>query len=110
MKYFQTVTISAADPAVFTCVDHDLNLGDEIILETTGTLPTGLYAHNGTDYPEQSYYVIRNGFTSSTFQVSTENWDDYAGDPIATTAAGSGTHSFLKINNDKITTRQRSFK
>jgi hypothetical protein len=103
MNYFQTVTISTADPAIFTCVDHGLKPGDEIILETTGALPTGLYAHNGTTYPEQSYFVIRDGITSSTFQVSTEETEEYNGDPAATTGAGSGTHTFLKISHDYIT-------
>ena len=110
MKYFQTVTITAADPAVFTCVEHGLNPGDEVIFESTGALPTGLYAHNGTDCPGQSYFVIRNGFTSSTFQVSTEQNDDFSGDPVATTAAGSGTNTFLKINQDRIIPKERLFK
>lgn len=86
--YFTALTsISAADPAVFTLVDHGLQEGDKIRLETTGTLPTGLELL--TDY-----YVVYNGLSTSTFQVATIP----GGEPVATTVAGSGTHSYIKRN------------
>lgn len=86
--YFTNLTsISNADPAVFTLTDHGLAEGDKIRLETTGTLPTGLDLL--TDY-----YVVYNGITTSTFQVSSIP----GGTPLATTAAGSGTHSYIKRN------------
>ena len=86
--YFVDLTsISNADPAVFTLTDHGLYEGDTIRLETTGTLPTGLNLL--TDY-----YVVYNGIATGTFQVSTSK----GGTPLATTAAGSGTHSFIKRN------------
>jgi len=85
---FITLTsISNADPAVFTATAHELAEGDTIRLETTGTLPTGLELL--TDY-----YVVYNGITANTFQVSTS----MGGTPLATTGAGSGTHSFIKRN------------
>ena len=87
-EYFTTITtISNADPAVFTLVDHELYIGDRIRLETTGALPTGLTA-------DVDYYVVHNGISTSTFQVSFRQ----DGTPIATTAAGSGTHSFIKLS------------
>ena len=87
-RYFTDLTsISNADPAVFTLVDHGLYEGDKIRLETTGTLPAGLVLL--TDY-----YVVYNGLGTSVFQVATR----VDGVPIATTAAGSGTHSFIKRN------------
>ena len=87
--HFRNLTsISTADPAVFTLTDHELTEGDTIVLETTGSLPTGLLV-------KTKYYVVYNGLTSSTFQVASSQ----GGTPIATTADGSGTQSFLKRNN-----------
>lgn len=89
---FTTVTISNADPAVFTCVDHNLAPGDRIRLETTGALPTGLST-------ETDYYVIYQGYTADTFQVSaSDSRENEDAEPKATTAAGSGTHTFIKMN------------
>ena len=87
-NYFTNLTtISNADPAVFTLVDHGLVEGDKIRLETTATLPTGLELL--TDY-----FVVYNGIGTSLFQVSTTP----GGTPIATTGAGSGTHSYIRRN------------
>ena len=93
MRNYKTslTSISNANPAVFTLVDHGLYEGDVIRLETTATLPTGLNLL--TDY-----WVVYNGITTSTFQVSGTK----GGTPIATTAAGSGTHSFIKRNSLKL--------
>lgn len=87
MRHYFTdlTTISNATPAVFTLVDHGLYDGDVIRLETTGTLPTGLAV-------KTDYHVVYNGLTTSTFQISASR----GGTPIATTGAGSGTHSFIK--------------
>lgn len=87
-----TVTISNATPAVFTCTDHELAVGDQIRLETTDTLPTGLTASDGDS--EQIYYVIQNAYTASQFCVS----DSKGGEAINTTGAGTGTHYFIKLN------------
>ena len=72
---------------MFTLVDHELYIGDRIRLETTGALPTGLSV-------DTDYFVVYNGMTTSTFQVA--NFP--GGDPIETTAAGSGTHSFIQLS------------
>lgn len=86
--YFVSLTsISNANPAVFTLVDHGLVPGDRIRLETTGTLPTGLAV-------KTDYFVVYNGLTTSTFTVSTYD----GGEPLQTTAAGSGTHSYIRMN------------
>ena len=87
LYFISLTTISNANPAVFTLVDHGLVPGDRIRLETTGTLPTGLAV-------KTDYYVVYNGLTTSTFQVSTSD----EGTPLATTGAGSGTHSYIRMN------------
>lgn len=104
--FFQTFTVTVASPAVFTCTDHNLSIGDEIILETTGALPTGLYSHTSTTYPDQSYFVIRDGLTVSTFQIAELNYTGFNGAPVVTTGTQSGAHTFQKINHDKITYNQ----
>lgn len=94
-NYRTTLTsISNADPAVLTLVDHGLAIGDRIRLETSDTLPTGLAV-------KTDYYVVYNGYTTSTFQISQSK----EGTPIATTAAGSGTHYFYKMNVDGLSPR-----
>ena len=63
-KYsFTTFTVTIASPAVFTSTAHELYEGDTIILETTGALPTGLALLT-------TYYVVYNGITADTFQIS----------------------------------------
>jgi len=101
--YYQTFTVTIADPAVFTCTDHDLSIGDAIILSTTGALPTGFTSNI-------EYYVVRKGYSSSTFQLS--SWDTYDGtdNSLVSTGTQSGTHSFLKVNRNKITTRSTPFR
>ena len=100
--YFADLTtISNADPAVFTLVDHGLQVGDRIRLETTGALPTGLAV-------KTDYWVVYNGLSTSAFQVSSS--DSEYGTPLATTAAGSGTHSFIQQNRASITPFQEDNK
>ena len=86
--YFTDLTsISKADPAVCTLVDHGLHIGDRIRLETDGTLPTGLAV-------KTDYWVVYNGLTTSTFQLAISD----GGTPIETTVASTDTHSFMKMN------------
>jgi hypothetical protein len=94
--YFQTFTVTVASPAVFTCAEHELSIGDRLVFETTGALPTGLET-------DTEYYVIRNSMTVDTFQVSTYDTYDGTGDPVNTSGTQSGTQTFLKVNKDKIT-------
>lgn len=75
-------SISQASPAVFTLNSHGLLANDTIRLVTTGSLPSGLAT--GT-----TYYMM--SVTANTFGVSTT----YDGaNPVNTSSAGSGTHSF----------------
>lgn len=77
-----TVTITNATPAVVTWAAHGLAAGDPVIFTTTGALPAGLVA----DYP---YHVIATGLTANTFQFSAT----LGGSAVATSSAGSGTHT-----------------
>lgn len=77
-----TITITNADPAVVTWNAHGLYANQPVVFSTTGALPTGLAA--GT-----VYYVLSDGLTANTFTVSATE----GGEPIATTAAGTGTHT-----------------
>jgi len=89
---FITFTVTIADPAVFTSTAHELYVDDTVWLETTGALPTGLSV-------DTTYYVIRNGITADTFQLSTSQ----GGESIVTTGTQSGTHSWIKINRARLT-------
>ena len=81
-----TVTIAA--PGVFTSASHGLNIGDTIMMTTTGALPTGLAA--GT-----TYYIVSSGFTTSTFEVSTVR----DGTSVTTTGTQSGVHTFTQTSS-----------
>jgi len=101
MKYYpKTFTVTIASPAVFTCTDHNLYPGDEVILFTTSALPTGLTATTGGS--ETIYYVIKPGLTTSTFQVSASKSDNHNATAVNTTGSQSGTHTFLKNNQDNL--------
>ena len=96
-NYATTFTVTIASPAVFSCTEHDLYEDDELELETTGALPTGLTASTAT--LREKYWVIRNGITANTFQLSTS----FRGDAITTTGTQSGTHTFIKVAGDRLT-------
>lgn len=95
--YATTFTVTVASPAVFTCTEHGLYQDDEIELETTGALPTGLTASTAT--LREKYWVIRNGITANTFQLSTS----LRGDAITTTGTQSGAHTLIKLNGNRLT-------
>lgn len=79
------VTITNATPAVLTNTAHGLNVGDAVYLTTTGGLPTGLTAN--------TIYYVSTGTAANTFNLSTTRANAYAGTKIATSSAGSGTHT-----------------
>lgn len=86
----QTVTISNANPAVLT-VTNTRNLpqnGAPVRLTTSGALPTGL--QTGT-----TYWVINASGT--TFNLSATR----GGSAIATSSAGSGTHTVASAPYEK---------
>ena len=97
LYFIDLTTISNADPAVFGLADHGLNPGDTIRLETTDTLPTGLVLLT-------NYYVVYNGLATDEFQISAQRH----GTPIVTTSAGSGTHSYRKMNRANLMPRQEN--
>lgn len=76
-----TFTVNIASPAVFTMTAHGLNNLDEVILESTGLLPTGLTK-------SLVRYYVRNK-TDNTFNISTTT----TGALINTTGTQSGTHT-----------------
>lgn len=82
-------SISNATPAVITATAHTLTPGVRLRFTTTGTLPTGLSLN--TDY-----YIIATGITPNTFQVSLTP----GGAAVATSSAGSGTHSMTIYSGD----------
>ena len=76
------VTISVGTPGVVSWTGHGLRAGQPVVFRTTGALPTGLTA--GT-----VYYASATGLTTNAFSVSAT----VGGAAIATTAAGTGTHT-----------------
>ena len=81
-----TATLTNANPAVITSNANKLQEGAVVRFTTTGALPTGLVV--GTDY-----YVSGVSLTTNTFQVAAAP----GGLSVATTSAGSGTHSIERI-------------
>jgi len=77
----QTVTVSSASPAVITTsVPHTYPAGAAVRFGAT-TVPTGMSTNS-------LYYVVTNGLTANTFQISTT----VAGTPVATSSTGSGVY------------------
>jgi len=87
--YFKTFTASGAD---LTSANHGLYEHDTVVFETSSALPTEFSLLT-------TYYVVQEGITEDTFQVSASE----DGTPITTTGAGTGTHKFLKTNRDAFT-------
>lgn len=83
-----TFTI-AGNPAVVTCANHGLSIGDRIAFSTTGILP-GSFVLPG--YP---MLVGTNGFTANTFQPVFA--PAFTGD--ATTGSNTGTHTLWSGND-----------
>lgn len=75
-----TVTITIASPGVVTWAGSSLANGQQIVLSTTGTFPTGLF--NGT-----VYYIVN--VSGSTFNLSAT----LGGAAINTSGSQSGTHT-----------------
>jgi uncharacterized membrane protein required for colicin V production len=76
----QTFTVTIATPGVVTATAHGFLVNDQVVLSTTGALPTGLLA--GT------VYFARN-VTANTFELSATS----GGASIATSGTQSGTHT-----------------
>ncbi len=92
MKFSKfTWTTFTASGASLTSAVHELYVNDTIEVASTTTLPTGLSA-------DTTYYVVVDGLTADVFQISATK----GGDPITTTGAGTGTHTFLKTNRARL--------
>lgn len=76
-----TVTITIATPGVVSDAGHAYNANDQIVLSTTGSLPTGLVA--GT------VYFVRNPVAGVSYELSATS----GGASINTTGAQSGVHT-----------------
>jgi hypothetical protein len=96
----RTVTMTLANPAVFTLASHYFTEGTRIEFDTTGALPTSLAV-------DTAYFVITDGLTTDDFQVS----DELGGTPVSTAALSqSGTHTVVnaganlpsEVNMDEI--------
>ena len=74
---FISCTVSSATPAVITSTAHELAVDDVVWFEAT-TIPTGMTAYT-------NYYVINNGITADTFQVSLSP----GGTAVNTTSTGT---------------------
>jgi hypothetical protein len=81
-------TVTIATPGVVTLTGHGFIAGSQVFFKTTGALPTGLLVDTG-------YWVIANGLTANTFQLSLTQ----GGVAINTTGTQSGTHSCGKLKN-----------
>lgn len=91
----RTCTIDVNNPATITKADHQLEPGYLISFLTTGTLPTGLST-------AERYFILPDNLTTNSFQVSlTKN-----GTAVATTGAGSGTHSYILEGLARTTLRE----
>lgn len=77
-----TSTFTAASNGLVTAVNHRVQEGDQIIVSSTGTLPTGLSAST-------PYFAV--GVTDNAFGLAS-----VPGGQSVITAAGSGTHSFYR--------------
>lgn len=89
--YATTFTVTVASPAVFSLTEHNFSIGDEIVLFTTGALPTGLNASSAGSY--YSYFIILDGFGANSFQVALTK----EGLPINTSGTQSGAHTLMRV-------------
>jgi hypothetical protein len=91
----RTITIALGTPGIITRLGHGLQPGYQIVLATTGALPTGLTA--GIEY-----YVQSDGFTANSFRLSTTK----RGAAINATGSQSGTHSYTVFGLAQTTLRE----
>lgn len=93
---YRIASVTIASPGVWTLFDHDFTFNDQVIIETSGALPTGL--STGT-----WYYVIP--LDANTFMLSAS----YTGVAINTTGTQSGTHFIGTMTNPVMSMREVNF-
>lgn len=91
-RNYREFTVTIAAPGVITLLNHGLGWKDQVLLATTGALPTGIVA-------DTYYYVIP--IDNSTFSVSATS----TGTAITTTGTQSGVHSLATDGRQIMTTR-----
>jgi hypothetical protein len=82
----RTVTITLANPGVFTAANHGLTANAPVRFKTAGILPGGVLAN-------KTYYVLSAGLTTNTFCVA----DAPAGTAVITTGPQAGPHTVETI-------------
>ena len=82
--YTPFTTKHSVSNVLLTSLNHGLISGQQISLQSTQVLPTGL--SSGT-----IYYVIATGLTNSTFEISTS----LGGSAVTFSADGTGVQYFL---------------
>jgi hypothetical protein len=83
-----TVTITIASPGVVTWTGHGFVVGQAVVFQTTGALPTGIIAN-------QIYYVLAP--TTNTFELGTAPGSNAGA--INTSGSQSGTHTGIAISS-----------
>jgi hypothetical protein len=92
----QSCTISTGDNTVIlTETPHRQLPGYLVFFTSTGTLPTGIFVN-------QPYYVLDDGYTATTFKISTAR----DGTPVITSSAGSGDFFFTPTGLAETTLRE----
>lgn len=97
----KTVTISNANPAVFTLTNHGLRDGTGVVFSTTGALPTGITA--GTTYYSRS--TAAN--TGNLYDTAEHAIAGGSTGRVATSSAGSGTHTVKGAYFSGLTSAQK---
>ena len=90
-RHLLPVTVTIATPGVFTLKDHSYYNYQEVVLSTTGALPSGLSVAT-------IYYVLP--IDTDTFQVTTSLTSTTA---VNTTGTQSGTHYISGLDNPQLT-------
>jgi hypothetical protein len=91
----RTITIALGTPGIITRASHGLQPGYQIILATTGALPTGFVAG-------EIYYVQSDGFTANSFRLASTK----RGTAINASGSQSGTHSYTVFGLAQTTLRE----
>jgi microcystin-dependent protein len=80
-----TCTISSSGIVTITLANHGLVAGQQVVFQTTGTLPSPMVANTTI------YYVVSSSLTTNSFQIATS----LDGIAFSTTTAGSGVHTLF---------------
>jgi hypothetical protein len=96
-KFVGNPTFSSGSPLI-TLANHGLAVGDAVVFNSTGTLPTGLYTG-------QTYYVVSAGLSSSQFEVA---WMPGGTGGYIVTPSSSGTGT-VTVSRGMLTSKEVDF-